>query len=522
MSRSRTWSQTFLGVTAAMGLGVGVVSAAIAGYVSPRLSDRPVIPESTLGFLDPRAGADEPAPLEEWLDPWLANPGTDFADVIEAVPWLCQEPRVGGVVSLVASLERSLPEDRPTDIAVGLALALGGDLDRAAWLRDRAMGDDPPPYANLALAVAIPPSETRVEALEREVSLHDSDAARRLVLATLSALGSFEAIDEHLRDPRYASVADARLRYERAHRRLDWVGMLQWVGPAQYADVSTVFIALGAVSGLIWLMVLAYVGDVRTVRSARLALCLAGLGLGALSTIPTLVLSVWMEEVLGVVPADSIVGGFTYYIGSVGLREELCKLAAFLPLAPLVIRRGDPREALLVAGCVGLGFAAEENVSYFAASGAADVAGRFLTANFGHAVTTGLAGAWLCRAVKQPKRFPEFLLVLLALIIGHGVYDALIAIPDVADWSILGGTVYVAAALFYFEEIHACPRVEPRRVPATAVFVYGLVAMIGCSLVAASWALGFEWAVRTSIPSLLGAALFTFVFFRAMREPLLP
>jgi RsiW-degrading membrane proteinase PrsW (M82 family) len=286
--------------------------------------------------------------------------------------------------------------------------------------------------------------------------------------------------------------------------------------------VSPTFIVLGIASGLIWLFFLAYAGDVRSLRSSRLGLCVAALVLGAASTIPTLVLSVWMEEIVGLRESATLQGGLTYFIASVGLREELCKLVFFLPVALLVIRRRDPLEMLIVAGCVGLGFAAEENVSYFAGSGGGDAAGRFLTANFGHVVDTGLIGFAFCRMWVEPNRITDFFLTFVVIVIGHGVYDALIIVPPLEPYGPLSATIYVAVAYFFFGELRKHAPLGRRAVPLTAVFVYGFVTLLALSVIGASLELGFTGALQVMIPGTLGAALFVFVFFRQIDEPLLP
>ena len=74
----------------------------------------------------------------------------------------------------------------------------------------------------------------------------------------------------------------------------------------------------------------------------------------------------------------------------------------------------------------------------------------------------------------------------------------------------------------HFAQLAKCPPAAPRRVPVTAVFVYGLTAMLVTSLVAAAWDVGFLPALRTIVPGVLSAALFIFVFIRELREPLSP
>ena len=57
---------------------------------------------------------------------------------------------------------------------------------------------------------------------------------------------------------------------------------------------------------------------------------------------------------------------------------------------PLLLARKSRLEMIITAGCVGLGFAAAENLIYFASAGPAAAFGRFLTANFLHTALSGL------------------------------------------------------------------------------------------------------------------------------------
>lgn len=519
-SRSRTWSRSFLWKTTALILAAGLALAALAAALRPTgTPSRPRVPER-VPLLEGRGPDALPDP-REWLDPWLADEDTDFGDVVDAIPELLLEPAARGASGVAAAVERSVRDPREREIATLLVLARSGQGEALARLAELAAPADAPRHAGLALGHALPPSELSAAAYEREAARHDDERARRHALETYAALGDTVALDRLLGDPAYAAVADATVPLLVARARLDWVGITLWMGPAQHARHAASFVALGVLSGLIWLVFLAYAGEVRSLRSARLALCVAAVLLGAISTIPTLVLSVWMDEVLGVQPSTSLQGGLAYFVASVGLREELCKLVAFLPLAPFVIRRRDPLEMLVVAGCVGLGFAAEENISYFSRSGGADAAGRFLTANFGHVVDTGLIGFFFCRMWIE-KRVTDFLLVFVLVVIGHGVYDALILVPALEPYAELNGIIYVAVAFVYFGELRKHASNAKRRVPLTAVFAYGCATLLAATLVAASFELGLGQALKVIIPATLGAALFVFVFFRQMEEPLLP
>src|SRR5204863_1796192 len=117
---------------------------------------------------------------------------------------------------------------------------------------------------------------------------------------------------------------------------------------------------------------------------------------------------------------------FLFFMLSVGPREEIIKLAFFVPFLPLLLFRKDRLEALMVAGCVGLGFAVWENLQYFAQYGSAVAFPRFLTANFFHFALTGLNGLALCDFLRSPiRRVLPFVGILAGTSFAHGAYDTL-------------------------------------------------------------------------------------------------
>lgn len=493
-------------------LGIGL--AALAAGVRSGRQARPVPPveppmQSRLGTT--------PAPASSWVDPWLADSNTAPEDVIEAIPWLATHPGVGRP-ELHEAILRAMPQGEARAAA---ELLTSADPEAQSALVMLARAEPPPRFANHALGLALPTSTARAEAFERENEAHPSEIARRRALETYASLGDEAAIARLRSDPAYEAVADARVPYLLARQRLDWGALLVWMLPSQHARVSVTWTVLGVATALVWLMFLAYAGRVERLASPRLALCLAAIVLGALSTVPTLVASVWMEEVLGASAPQGLVGGVAYYVASVGLREEACKLLLFLPLAPIVIRRGDPLEMLLVASCVGLGFAAEENVLYFSREQGATVASRFLSANFGHTVSTGLIGFSFCRMFTE-RKVTDFLLYFVAIAIGHGVYDAFIVVPELKEWSAASFIIYVGVAFLYFDVLNEHLTHERRRVPLTAVFVLGLSSLLALGLAGVAYEIGFVSALLVMLPGTIGAALFTFVFFRKIDEALLP
>lgn len=131
----------------------------------------------------------------------------------------------------------------------------------------------------------------------------------------------------------------------------------------------------------------------------------------------------YQESVLGMREDAPFPLDLWYYLAGVGLREELSKLAFFALFLPWLLWKKDEGLALLTGAFVGIGFALEENITYFEGGGGVAFA-RFLTANFMHASMTAIAGHslyWMLRA--RFARAERFVGAFLAMVVAHGLYD---------------------------------------------------------------------------------------------------
>ena len=89
-------------------------------------------------------------------------------------------------------------------------------------------------------------------------------------------------------------------------------------------------------------------------------------------------------------------------------------------------------------------------------SEAASAPGRFLTANFFHVALTGLNGLALFRACTRGMSGLNDLMLMLPLTItAHGLYNALLDLPDIDGGGFLAMVVYVSFSLYFFNRIHA-------------------------------------------------------------------
>ncbi|MEM1296086.1 MAG: PrsW family glutamic-type intramembrane protease, partial [Verrucomicrobiota bacterium] len=177
------------------------------------------------------------------------------------------------------------------------------------------------------------------------------------------------------------------------------------------------------------------------------------------------------------------VQGLVNNIAGIGLREEFIKLVCFLPLIPFLLKRANPIEALVVAGFVGLGFAIQENLSYYSRSGGNATVSRFLSANFFHLAMTGLAGYAAYRFAQLPRRrWEEFLATFLTVVLAHGIYDALLTLPEFIEHSWLAIIVFALLAYRFFGVAHGLPFTWRQELSPLGIFVVGTSLLVGVTL----------------------------------------
>lgn len=409
------------------------------------------------------------------------------------------------VEALLASLDQTEPATRLIELA----------------------GEEPAVrYANTALGHFYASHGRFAEAavaFEREGRAPEAHRARRAAIDCHMRARDDDALDRLAREPRYAPLFDAETRMAMAIARRQWWTVLKLIVPTQVRDIEATYLVLAGLSGLLWFLFLLAASQARRLLSLRTGLCLAGVGLGALSTVPTVLALIWQEEVLGLAQQTDLRGGLIYYVAGVGLREEVIKLLFFAPLAPLLARRRDPLEILIVAGCVGLGFAAEENAQYFAGSLAVSAPGRFLTANFFHIALTGLAGLALCNLIRSPSTAAgDFAVVLGVVILVHGMYDALLSLPALADYSLFAMTAFVLMGYQFFGHLRAAQVPRRATVSLTSILALGFALLAGLAFIHAGRRVGISDAASLLVPDILGVVLIIIMYVREVPETLGP
>ena len=282
-------------------------------------------------------------------------------------------------------------------------------------------------------------------------------------------------------------------------------------------------IVLAMLTGCCWLIFTLQAIQLNGWRDPRLWLALGGVLLGVLSIWPTLFLIYWQEYGWNFQESRALVPGLRYFVLGVGLREELAKLLCLLPLMPLLLRLRSELAALLVSGCVGIGFALEENTSYFAGSGGADAMGRYLTANPFHMTLTALVGLAVYRGLRTPRDWAaQAVATFGVMVFAHGLYDAFILLPALAEYSLLGTIIFVLVVYQFFRELRGARARRPDTVSLTANFLCGVSSVTAATFIYLSATVGCGSAFDVLAQGVLGLAVMVYLFLREMPETMVP
>ncbi|MBI2388504.1 MAG: PrsW family intramembrane metalloprotease [Deltaproteobacteria bacterium] len=419
-----------------------------------------------------------------------------------AVDAFFTRPDLPREVQLVAQLQRGEP--KPEVIAE---------------LHEAASKDPPMPWANHVLASEAHAHGRLLDAAvyyEREAVAFgrrdDLDTALRLRLSA----GDRDGVIQRLDDPRTGSLAPAPLHFELAMERRMYGRALRWLLPFAYPKPKLGPLMLALVAAAAWGAFCLRLGQVRLEPARRVPLYAAAFALGALSIAPTMFLIVWQEQVLHLKPDGTPLRDAIFYVFGVGFREELSKVVCFLPLLPL-LRRGKPIEVVTCAALVGLGFAAVENLQYFARDDLGSALGRFLTANFLHMSMTAIAATAAARIGKSEEGFHDFTVAFLTVVLLHGVYDFFIASPIVGDMSFLAMVVFVFLARDFVLAMHDARLRAGRSKPLLPVFAVGTACVTGAAFVYGSALVGPGAAAEMMFLGLLGVAVLAIVFVKQLR-----
>ncbi len=387
----------------------------------------------------------------------------------------------------------------PMPAAPGLPQVMAADLKRFAGQFQEALAD----YETAGAAPHA--AEARRQAIELAVSRDWQEVLSRL-LAQPSYYQAVHATDDFL-------------SHTVAQEQMDFALLLRRMGQNVWSGFSHLdYFILSLLCTAVWFFSLHQAARVprRLWWSS-----LVGLLLGAASTIPTLVLFSLQMARHGLADSDLAGPALLFQIASVGLREEASKLLCLVPLL-LFLRKGTPAQALMAASCAGLGFALEENISYFNQSGGESVPGRFVTATFMHLGLTGLNGLALFKFLRYPKNFgTPFLATFVCTVLLHGFYNFSLDgfdNPFSRELAMLTPVMLVGLAWYYFLTLRQEQDDAPQRLSAEATFLLGSTILMGTLLNFHVWNHGWLQAITLLIPSLLTYLFYGWLFHHFLRH----
>lgn len=454
----------------------------------------------------------------------MGLPDLDAAMPEDALDRLIAE--LPGEMAVVARFSRKLP-DRAIPPEVREAIAQGAAREPPMPWANHLLGREAERDSKLAEAAAF----YEKEGVTFEEQRSDVETAMQIWIS----LEAWDTLRERLADPRVAAAAGPRPKYRLAVHDADWRAAVRWLPTLWAPPVGGTGLVISAVTALGWAYFCARLGKLGQRARFRLPMYALAFALGVASVFPTVVLIAVEEAKLRLVETGDPARDVLFFVFGVGLREEASKLLLFLPLLPVLRRWGDRLDVLVCGALVGLGFAAEENLSYLAQENLQTGIGRFLTANFFHMALTGTLAAALDDSLgRRPapdadRRGPlrplrpdrdgdasAFMRTSLFVVGLHGAYDFLLSHEEYGG-SYLAMAAFVLITRLFLGAVDAARRRVDRGVTPLHAFVFAVALVTGVSLAYATIAVGPSSALVVMGSGLLGEAIIVYVFVRTLR-----
>jgi RsiW-degrading membrane proteinase PrsW (M82 family) len=533
-----TRSRAFLGKTAALILGVSALVAALLqvsrqpadGVTTKVAAARRHVQGPVVAVIRTSArkleSVREPAParLIAWLRECAMLWHND--ELKERIGFDAMALRFGGV-ELHPLITQHTTSEAQRDAVVAyvrfLFLPDGDARSSALHTLQQFAEKAPPPLANEMLGDALLESGRSEEALQaylREIATPAAAHARKRALDLALMQRDVETL-RHL-------CADARVRSEMSP-------VVLWNAAKLTGDRPLLFhalwqmerdrwmqgaaVPLALLAAAIWYIILIHTASREPLRWWRYLP-------GVFAGIASVWLLHWWQGTLnyGRNPegAASLSGEILEWIMHVGLPEECAKIVLFSFFLPVLLHYRSSVKAALTAGCVGLGFALDENLHFSLDYGPQVVVERLLQANFIHVSLTGVLGWHLYELFRS--RFHHataFLTVFCAVVAAHGIYD--FSLGDAARvWGFDLAHIIILAlcARYYLHLLHENERGHPAgfAISRTSVFVLGAALLGGMLMIVMVWKLQSFKGITLVLGQLVGMALVGLIYIREWRE----
>jgi protease PrsW len=380
-----------------------------------------------------------------------------------------------------------------------------------------------PAFVNEMLGDAFVQSGRNEEALQaymNDIETLEAKHSRRLALHLAAMQRNADALAIACANSRVLAEADPGALWEAAKvtgdRRLLFRSLwkIEW---SRWMHAGTVPLALFA--GAIWYIILVHSGSREPMRWWRyLPPIFAG--------IASVWLLSWWQGTLNYASdpasAETPTHEILQWIMHVGLPEEGAKLCLFAFFLPVLLHHSSGVKAALTAGCVGLGFAMEENLDYFKNHGTQVAIVRLVMANFVHVSLTGILGWHLYELFRT--RFhhaTEFLTAFCLVVIAHAVYDFGTG-DSASEWGmdIAGIIVLAACARFYLPLLHDThgSHAAGHHISRTSVFILGTALLSGILMIVTVWDMRSLNGITVVLGQLIGVAIVGLIYVREWHE----
>ncbi len=477
-----------------------------------------------------------PQQMQEYLEKWKETIEEDFGidfDAPRQGPELEDLPppptpeeiaeglqHGGGVPA--GRLEDLPAELRPLFQSYGSAMREAADGEARRAVRLAAESEPPLEFARGFYGHLLHRAGEHAEAApllraEIEARPDSTDFYRLLELASLLEAGERETLAARYDDPRYRALLDGELKPRVQIAIGRWWDIVKDTASNEFTQRSPAWNAVTLFAAGVWFLVLAMLGGAGAKPKSRLALYGAGFLLGMLSVFLVMPVIHFQRHAVGLDLNGEPLNDLVFFVSGVGLREEGLKWLCFLPLLPVLLKRRSAMEALAAAGCVGLGFAAVENLGYTPPGGEASLFSRFLTANFLHVSWTGLLGLATFHLLRWPRtRWEEFVATLLGVVISHGLYDYFIF----HSFGLMGIPSILIMAMVVYRYLDKAAEIYEGSFPSVSplgVFVVGGALIVAFAWMHANWHLALGDVGLLVGQSVLGSAIFVFLFIHRFR-----
>ncbi|MDF1658656.1 MAG: PrsW family glutamic-type intramembrane protease [Verrucomicrobiales bacterium] len=349
----------------------------------------------------------------------------------------------------------------------------------------------------------------------------DSSYNRRSAVISAWRSGDKLALRKLLHDPLLRDEFALSEQLDLFTDARDFKGLAVAVMRYEIAEFISPSLVPALFTGAIWFLILMPFWQI---NPQRLLFSILAVAAGIISAGLTIYAVMIQERMQGFTQnlADPPLIQVVYYVAGVALREETLKLLCFLPFAIWAALRGKYLDGLILAALVGLGFAFKENILYFENGLTSFTAWmRFLTANVLHFSLTGIAGFYLVRMLHRKFHGLEsFLFSFIAVVIAHGLYNSVIAVPELISYSPLS-TIFVAAMAYqFFDPLRSQMETQgiANRISPLGVFVLGSAFLACFLMIASAWITPFRFALGVFASGVAGLIPLAFAYISRFRD----